>query len=68
MFLHVVDTFKTVKMQLWAIADIHISYKSNREEFSKLKSRPEDGLILAGDGTLHSLTDLEYVLADWHSR
>jgi hypothetical protein len=37
-------------MSLWAIADVHISYKSNREAFQNLKPRPEDGLILAGDG------------------
>ena len=38
-------------MSLWAISDIHVSYKSNKDEFMKLKPRgPEDGLILAGDG------------------
>jgi len=38
-------------MRLWAIADIHLSFKSNREEFAKLQSKgPDDGLILAGDG------------------
>lgn len=38
-------------MHLWAIADIHLSFKSNREEFAKLQGRgPDDGLILAGDG------------------
>jgi predicted phosphodiesterase len=37
-------------MSLWAISDIHLSFKSNKEEFAKLQSRgPEDGLILAGD-------------------
>ncbi|KAK5137181.1 hypothetical protein LTR08_000686 [Meristemomyces frigidus] len=37
-------------MKLWAIADIHLSFKSNREEFAKLKGKdPDDGLILAGD-------------------
>ncbi|KAK5115556.1 hypothetical protein LTR62_001215 [Meristemomyces frigidus] len=47
-------------MRLWAIADIHLSFKSNREEFAKLQSRgPDDGLILAGDvgETLESLTE-----------
>lgn len=39
-------------MSLWAIADIHISYKSNREAIQNLKPRPEDGLILAGDSKL----------------
>nr|POF14940.1 hypothetical protein CFP56_71887 [Quercus suber] len=37
-------------MRLWAIADIHVSFKSNRDEFAKLESKDEDdGLILAGD-------------------
>lgn len=45
-------------MRLWAIADIHLSFKSNRDEFAKLQSKePDDGLILAGDGTkIHFLT------------
>lgn len=38
------------KMQLWAIADIHLSFKSNREEWAKLQHKKDDGLILAGDG------------------
>ena len=39
--------------KLWAIADLHLSYKSNREEWTKLKAKDvEDGLILAGDGTI----------------
>lgn len=39
------------RMKLWAIADIHLSFKSNREEWAKLKAPgPDDGLILAGDG------------------
>lgn len=42
-------------MSLWAIADIHISYKSNREAFQNLRPRPDDGLILAGDSTHSSL-------------
>ncbi|WPH00462.1 Hypothetical protein R9X50_00329100 [Acrodontium crateriforme] len=37
-------------MRLWAIADTHISFKANRDEFAKLKGKgPNDGLILAGD-------------------
>lgn len=40
-------------MSLWAIADIHISYKSNREAIQNLKPRPDDGLILAGDSVFH---------------
>ncbi|GIZ48458.1 hypothetical protein CKM354_001151700 [Cercospora kikuchii] len=35
--------------KLWAIADIHLSFKSNRDEWAKLRHRSEDGLILAGD-------------------
>lgn len=35
--------------QLWAISDIHLSYKVNREELEKLLPRPDDGLILCGD-------------------
>ena len=39
--------------KLWAIADLHLSYKSNREEWTKLRAKGvEDGLVLAGDGTL----------------
>lgn len=38
-------------MKLWAISDIHLSFKSNKEEWAKLQPRgPDDGLILAGDG------------------
>lgn len=44
----------TAKMRLWAIGDIHLSFKSNREEWAKLKHKREDGLILAGDGTFAS--------------
>lgn len=39
--------------RLYSIADIHLSYKSNREAFAALEPHPEDGLILAGDGTLN---------------
>lgn len=35
--------------RLWAISDIHLSFKANREAFEKLKPRPNDGLILCGD-------------------
>lgn len=34
---------------LWAISDLHLSYKTNREELEKLQPRPNDGLILCGD-------------------
>jgi predicted phosphodiesterase len=39
----------TLPGRLWAIADLHLSYKTNREELEKLQPRPNDGLILAGD-------------------
>ncbi|KAH9807338.1 Calcineurin-like phosphoesterase [Teratosphaeria destructans] len=40
----------TTTMRLWAIADIHLSFKTNKEEFAKLHGKgPDDGLILAGD-------------------
>ena len=52
-------------MKLWAIADIHLSFKGNREEWAKLRARREetspgekelaDGLILAGDGKQTSM-------------
>ncbi len=35
--------------RLWAISDIHLSYKDNREAFDKLLSYPDDDLILCGD-------------------
>jgi 3',5'-cyclic AMP phosphodiesterase CpdA len=35
--------------RLWAIADLHLSYKTNREELEKLQPRPNDGLIICGD-------------------
>ena len=45
------------RMKLWAISDIHLSFKSNREEFEKLRPRgPDDGLILAGDGAQMSIS------------
>jgi predicted phosphodiesterase len=56
-------------MSLWAIADIHISYKSNREAIQNLKPRPDDGLILAGDSVLHSSKiDICRMLTCIHSR
>ncbi|KAF2842920.1 Metallo-dependent phosphatase [Patellaria atrata CBS 101060] len=36
-------------MKLYAIADIHLSYQSNREAWAELKEFPDDGLIIAGD-------------------
>ncbi|KAF2002083.1 metallophosphoesteras-like protein [Amniculicola lignicola CBS 123094] len=35
--------------RLYAIGDIHLSYKVNREELEKLHPRQDDGLILCGD-------------------
>ncbi|KAF2465379.1 Metallo-dependent phosphatase [Lindgomyces ingoldianus] len=35
--------------RLWAISDLHLSYKANREALEKLNPRPNDGLILCGD-------------------
>ncbi|ORY08047.1 metallophosphoesteras-like protein [Clohesyomyces aquaticus] len=35
--------------RLWAISDLHLSYKTNREELEKVNPRPNDGLILCGD-------------------
>jgi len=35
--------------RLFAIGDLHLSYKQNREALSKLNPHPEDGLILCGD-------------------
>ena len=52
-------------MSLWAIADIHISYKSNREAIQGLKPRPDDGLILAGDSTSHHHDFTHPLLAIW---
>ncbi|SMR54308.1 unnamed protein product [Zymoseptoria tritici ST99CH_1E4] len=36
-------------MRLLAIADIHLSFKANKDEWDKLEHHEEDGLILAGD-------------------
>ncbi|KAL6702741.1 hypothetical protein ACN47E_000975 [Coniothyrium glycines] len=35
--------------RLWAIGDIHLSFKGNREALEKLVPHPNDGLILCGD-------------------
>ncbi|KAF9732560.1 hypothetical protein PMIN06_005657 [Paraphaeosphaeria minitans] len=35
--------------RLWAIGDLHLSYKGNREELEKLEPKPNDGLIICGD-------------------
>ncbi len=36
-------------MKLWAIADLHLANRLNREALLELEPRPEDWLILAGD-------------------
>lgn len=36
-------------MKLYAIGDLHLSYKFNQEQFQKLDPFPEDGLIICGD-------------------
>lgn len=36
-------------MKLYAIADLHLSFKFNEEQFQKLDPFPEDGLIICGD-------------------
>ena len=35
--------------RLWAIGDIHLSFKGNRDALEELQPRPNDGLILCGD-------------------
>ena len=35
--------------KLYAIGDIHVSFKANREAFAQLEKSPNDGLILVGD-------------------
>lgn len=35
--------------RLWAISDIHLSFKANRDALEKLHPRPNEGLILCGD-------------------
>ena len=36
-------------MKLYAISDIHLGHKINRQALAELPSYPEDWLILAGD-------------------
>ncbi|KAL9089947.1 MAG: hypothetical protein Q9165_005476 [Trypethelium subeluteriae] len=35
--------------KLYAIGDVHLSFKGNREALQELKPKPNDGLILVGD-------------------
>ena len=36
-------------MKLYAIGDLHLSYKFNEEQFRLLRPHPDDGLIIVGD-------------------
>ncbi|MEM6532399.1 MAG: metallophosphoesterase [Myxococcota bacterium] len=36
-------------MKLWAIADLHLNHRSNREALETVTARPDDWLIVAGD-------------------
>ena len=36
-------------MKLWAISDIHLGFRANREAVAGLNARPDDWLIVAGD-------------------
>ena len=36
-------------MKLWAVSDLHLSHRRNREAFDAFPSFPDDWLILAGD-------------------
>jgi predicted phosphodiesterase len=36
-------------VKLWAVGDLHLGYKRNREALEELAPRPDDWLILAGD-------------------
>ncbi|KAI1610341.1 transposase [Exophiala viscosa] len=36
-------------MRLYAISDLHITYKQNKEALSELKAHPDDSLIICGD-------------------
>lgn len=36
-------------MRLWAISDLHLSYRANRDALDDIPAHPDDWLILAGD-------------------
>ena len=36
-------------MRLWAISDLHVSHRRNREALHDIPAHPDDWLILAGD-------------------
>lgn len=48
-------------MKLYAISDLHLGYKANRKALQKLRARPDDWLILAGDAG-ESLAHLKLAL------
>ena len=48
-------------MKLWAISDLHIGYKENRQAVEQMLARPEDWLIMAGDAG-DTPAQLEWVL------
>ncbi len=48
-------------MTLWAIGDLHVGYKSNREALTSIGEHPDDWLLLAGD-TGEAPSHLDYVL------
>lgn len=48
-------------MKLWAIGDLHVGYKENREALSSIGNHADDWLILAGD-VGEAPSHLDYVL------
>lgn len=48
-------------MQLWAISDLHLANRKNREALAEIRSHPDDGLIVAGD-VGETVEQLEFAL------
>jgi predicted phosphodiesterase len=48
-------------MTLWGLSDLHVAYAENRDAVDRMRQRPGDWLILAGD-TGETLAHLEFVL------
>ena len=48
-------------VRLWALSDLHVSYRENREALDGLPAFPDDWLILAGDVT-HGADGLDWCL------
>ena len=46
-------------VRLWALSDLHVSYRENREALDDLPAFPDDWLILAGDVT-HGADGLDW--------